>query len=161
MILIIDDRPEEKIGNFKDLLDKYGIEYKIVTTLESAKQYWQEYGIKKNNIDAIILDYIFPNSNADLTEYTDNIPNGVKFLFDNEFLMHKKMVSLIINTSADKEIVQEYLRKTRYFNHPNDILYTFHDKQPLSETGETLRIHLIEEIMKIMAIRRYNGESKR
>ena len=42
MILIIDDRPEEKIGNFKDLLDKYGIEYKIVTTLESAKQYWQE-----------------------------------------------------------------------------------------------------------------------
>lgn len=47
MILIIDDRPEEKIGNFKDLLDKYGIEYKIVTTLESAKQYWQEYGIKK------------------------------------------------------------------------------------------------------------------
>lgn len=71
------------------------------------------------------------------------------------------MVSLIINTSADKEIVQEYLRKTRYFNHPNDILYTFHDKQPLSETGETLRIHLIEEIMKIMAIRRYNGESNR
>ena len=31
MILIIDDRPEEKIGNFKNLLDKYGIEYKIVT----------------------------------------------------------------------------------------------------------------------------------
>ena len=30
MILIIDDRPEEKIGNFKNLLDKYGIEYKIV-----------------------------------------------------------------------------------------------------------------------------------
>ena len=54
-----------------------------------------------------------------------------------------------------------FVRKTRYFNHPNDILYTFHDKQPLSETGETLRIHLIEEIMKIMAIRRYNGESNR
>ncbi len=147
MILIIDDRIEEKIGNFVYTLETEGLDYKVATTLEEAEQLWEEYGRKKNEIDAIILDYIFPKNATDNTEYTNDVPNGIKFLLDNEFMMHNKMISLIINTSADKDIIEKALKMTKYFNNiRDDVLYVCQEKHPLLEANAYTRSVIISGI---------------
>lgn len=146
MILIIDDNIEEKIGAFKDLLEKTGFKCIEAKTLEEAKRIFED---NINNIDAVVLDYAFPESKNNTIFYNENkVPNGIVFLKKYEFKLYTKNIPLIINTSADEEEREKWLRTTSYFSKDEDVLYKCPAKQPLADSTSVIAEQIIKEIKK-------------
>lgn len=170
MILIVEDREAEKIGEFARYLSNQGLAYIVAENLENAKRTFDD---NKDKISSVILDFAVPTSKDDKTESDENRnPNGIRFLLDNEFAIFSKMIDLVINTSADKETVEANLKKTRYFNkkRPNtvdlngkrqsEVLHISNEKQPLGELTQQQMVALAkllsEREKELLTLRKYN-----
>ncbi|MCI9063005.1 MAG: response regulator [Clostridia bacterium] len=115
MVLIVDDNVEEKIGMFKDELQKKNFEVVVTPNLEEAQDVFNK---RNNDIDTIILDYYFPETKMKEGDEKDNqfygddkTPNGIVFLRDNAFKIKTKLIPIIINTASDDSVRDYWLKK--------------------------------------------------
>lgn len=142
-ILIIEDRFEEKIGQFADYLTKNGYKIILAETLENAFIKMQNL-LETNNIDGVILDFSFPTNNEDPSVYSNNLPNGIAFLDNFKFKLNTKQIPVIINSTGDKEYKEKYLEPMKSgLSMP---LYNVdHERSPLAKSSA----QAIQEIMEL------------
>lgn len=107
-ILIVEDRPEEKIGRFQDFLVGQGYSIKIAENFINAEKLLNEL-LKTNTIDGIILDFAIPLSKGDKSTTNGNIPNGIVLLKQFLFSLNNRRIPVVINTTADDECKKKYL----------------------------------------------------
>ncbi len=107
-ILIVEDRPEEKIGRFQDFLTEQGYTVQIAENFADAEKLLNRL-LKTNTIDGIILDFAIPVSEDDKSTTNGNIPNGVVLLKQFLFSLNNRRIPLVINTTADEECKKKYL----------------------------------------------------
>lgn len=144
MILIVDDNIDEKIGTFQDLLYSSGFKIETASTLDDAIKKFKGHS---NSLDAIILDYFFPESTKNIKFYNENnVPNGIVFLKEIGFTAHIKGIPLIINTASDEVERDKWLRQVPYYSNNGQIIYKSPAKQPLSFLSPILAKKLIDTI---------------
>jgi len=143
IILIIEDRFEEKIGQFADYLTKNGYKIILAETLESAFLKMQDL-LASNNVDGVILDFSFPTNNEDPSVSSNNLPNGIVFLDNFKFKLNTRQIPVVINTTGDKEYKKKYLEPLKSgLSMP---LYDVdHESSPLARPGA----QSIQEIMEL------------
>lgn len=94
-LLIVEDNPNEKLGNIIDLLANNSIEYSIVRSKQSADEYFKN---SWKELDGIILDLGLPeNSNGD---HYDAYA-GIKLLENWSYKLSIRKIPVIINSSAE------------------------------------------------------------
>jgi len=108
IILIVDDRIDEKIGTFEGHLHKNGFSIKVAGTLEEADKDLEKY-LSDNTLDGIILDFSFPIDSKDQSVSTNGIPNGVVLLNKYKFKIGLTRIPVVINTTGDEEYKNKYL----------------------------------------------------
>jgi len=141
-ILIIEDHLEEKIGQFKECLDREGYDVKTAETLEEADIVLVEL-LKNNSLDGIILDFSFPIDNVDQSVTVDNMPSGV-FLFKKyEFKINTQRIPVVINTTGDEEYKRKYLGDIK--NSSTPIYNVNQQANPLAQANP----EMVQEILKM------------
>lgn len=148
MILIVEDDLEGKVGNFTYDLLKAGLNYECIDTYEKAEDIIRN---RKDEIEAIILDFAFPFSDTDSLEQDikTNLPNGVKLLYNFEFQLYLKQIPIVINTSCEKNLRDKYLKKLKYLPQEGLLIYTATSEEHLSNCTLLIRKKIIEDIKKL------------
>lgn len=129
IILIVDDRIDEKIGTFEGHLYKNGFSVKIAGTLEEADRDLDNY-LSDNTLDGIILDFSFPVDSKDQSVNTKGIPNGVVLLDKYKFKIGVKRIPVVINTTGDEDYKKKYLGSLKNLEMP--IYNVNHQANPLA-----------------------------
>lgn len=130
IILIVDDRLEEKIGTFADCLINNGYKIQIAQTLEEADRTLKEL-LKGNKLDGIILDFSFPINSNDQSVHINGIPNGVSLFKKYQFKITTQRIPIIINTTGDEEYKKKYLGDIQNLGTP--IYNVNHNANPLAQ----------------------------
>lgn len=148
MILIVEDDLEGKVGNFTDDLLKAGLNYECAETYEKAEKIFKE---KRDEIEAIILDFAFPVSDKDFLEQDvkTKLPNGVKFINSIEFQLYLKQIPVVINTSCEKNLREKYLKKLKHLPQEGLIIYKATSEEHLSNCTLLIRRKIIEDIKRL------------
>lgn len=142
VILIVEDRLEEKIGAFENDLTNDGYTIKISETLEQAKKDIEEL-LKRDILDGVILDFSFPVSEEDPSVNINGIPCGVALLRKCEFKISNKRIPVVINTTGDEEYKRKYLGDMKKFSTP---LYNVnHQANPLAQAT----VQMKQQILKL------------
>ena len=142
VILIVEDRLEEKIGAFENDLTNDGYTIKISETLEKAKKDI-EILLKNDSLDGIILDFSFPVNDKDPSVNINGIPCGVALLRKYEFKISNKRIPVVINTTGDEEYKRKYLGNIENFTTP---LYNVnHQANPLAQAT----VQMKQQILKL------------
>ena len=131
VILIVDDRIEEKIGVFQEYLKVDGYTIRIAETLEDANKELSTL-LRNNSLDGIILDFSFPVDSKDSSVHVDGIPNGVSLFRKHEFKIKTQRIPVVINTTGDEEYKRKYLGNIEDLGTPT--YNVNHEANPLAQT---------------------------
>ena len=107
-ILIVEDRIDEKIGHFKEILESRDYDVQFAGTLENANIL---LGANINKLDGIILDFSFPVSDEDLSDNINDLPCGVELLSRYKRIVQSQGIPIVINSTAEKSLKIEKLKK--------------------------------------------------
>jgi len=143
IILIVDDRIDEKIGIFEDHLSTCGFSVKIAGTLEEANRDLENY-LSDNTLDGIILDFSFPVDSNDQSVSTNGIPNGVVLLDKYKFKIGVKRIPVVINTTGDEDYKKKYLGSLGRLEMP--IYNVNHQANPLARPS----IQMVQQIIDML-----------
>ena len=142
IILIVDDRIEEKIGVFQEYLKIDGYNIKIANTLEEADKDLSKF-LGSNNLDGIILDFSFPVNAEDPSVHVDGVPNGVSLFTKHRFNIKNKQIPVVINTTGDEEYKRKYMGDLTKLGTP--VYNVNHEANPLAQASPKLA----KEILKL------------
>lgn len=146
IILIVDDRIQEKIGVFQEYLKVEGYEIKIAGTLEDADKDLSNL-LANNSLDGIILDFSFPVNEEDPSVHVDGIPNGVSLFRKHQFNIKNKQIPVIINTTEDEDYKRKYMGDLTKLGTPT--YNVNHEANPLA----LARPELAKKILKLFNAR--------
>ena len=142
IILIVDDRIDEKIGPFEQHLYKSGFSVKIAGTLEEADRDLKKY-IGDKTLDGIILDFSFPVNSEDQSVSTRGVPNGVVLLDKYKFNIGVQRIPVVINTTGDEDYKKKHLGSLGRLEMP--IYNVNHQTTPLARPS----MRMIQDIINM------------
>ena len=94
-LLIVEDNPDQKLGDFLESLKQQYIDFSVCLSRQSASEFFKK---NWNNLDGIILDLGLPeSSNSDV--YDSYM--GIKLLQEWENQLSIRRIPIIINSSAE------------------------------------------------------------
>jgi len=132
-ILIVEDRIIEKIGSFRQYLEKEGYSITVAENFKQAQLELNEL-LRKNTIVGIILDLSFPKDENDKSAVNkEDIPYGAVLFNNNKFQLHIKNIPIVINTTGDDEYKRKYLGDINNLNVP--IYNVNHETNPLANSS--------------------------